>query len=77
MNFLFRLEENINVEEEISKVKKEIDYTRGFLTSINKKLNNERFVSGAPEQVVKMEEKKRSDAEARMKVLEEQLAGLV
>ena len=50
---------SINVEEEIEKLTKELEYTEGFLKSVQKKLSNERFVAGAPEQVVANEKKKR------------------
>jgi len=45
-----------------------------FLNSVMKKLSNERFVSSAPEAVVAVERAKKADAEAKIKVLEEQLA---
>ena len=41
-----------------------------------KKLSNEKFVNGAPEQVVANEKKKQADAESKIKVLEEKLASL-
>ena len=41
-----------------------------------KKLSNEKFVNNAPEQVVANERKKMADAEAKIKVLEEDLARL-
>jgi valyl-tRNA synthetase len=41
-----------------------------------KKLSNERFVNGAPEKVVAMERKKQSDAEQKIKALEEQIKAL-
>ena len=41
-----------------------------------KKLSNERFVAGAPENVIAMERKKQADAESRIKVLEQQIKGL-
>jgi len=66
----------VNVEEEIAKIEEELKYTRGFLTSVMKKLGNERFVSGAPEQVVATERKKQADAEEKIKLLEERLASL-
>ncbi|GET32372.1 valine--tRNA ligase [Prolixibacter bellariivorans] len=66
----------VNVEEEIAKIEEELKYTRGFLTSVMKKLGNERFVSGAPEQVVATERKKQADAEEKIKLLEERLAAL-
>ena len=72
--YFIPMEASIDIEEEIAKVKKELDYTKGFLASIEKKLSNERFVNSAPQQVVEMERKKKADAEARLRVLEEQLA---
>ncbi|GET20153.1 valine--tRNA ligase [Prolixibacter denitrificans] len=66
----------VNVEEEIAKIEEELKYTRGFLTSVMKKLGNERFVNGAPEQVVATERKKQADAEEKIKLLEERLASL-
>jgi len=51
-------------------------YTKGFLASVMKKLSNERFVAGAPEQVVAMEKQKMADAEGKIKSLEEALKGL-
>ncbi|HEY9116056.1 MAG TPA: class I tRNA ligase family protein, partial [Bacteroidales bacterium] len=66
----------IDIESEISKLTEELNYTKGFLTSVMKKLSNERFVSGAPKAVVNVERKKQADAEARIAVIEEQLASL-
>ena len=66
----------IDVEEELKKLQAELDYTKGFLNSVMKKLSNERFVSSAPEAVVAVERAKQADAEAKIKVLEEQIAGL-
>ncbi|MDF2158596.1 valine--tRNA ligase [Algoriphagus sp. CAU 1675] len=68
--------DSINIEEEKASIEKEIEYTKGFLASVMKKLSNERFVSGAPAQVVEMEKKKQADAEAKIKALEESLAKL-
>jgi len=67
---------NIDVEAEVEKIKADLDYVKGSLAIADKKLSNERFVSGAPEQVVAAEQKKKADAEAKIKVLEEQLASL-
>jgi valyl-tRNA synthetase len=69
-------QENLNPEEEAAKIMEELEYTRGFLNSVMKKLSNERFVSGAPEQVVLLERKKMSDAEQKIKILEEKLQHL-
>jgi len=73
--FFIPLTISINVEEETAKITAELDYTRGFLESVQKKLSNESFVKNAPEKVVAIEKTKLADAEARIKVLEEQLAG--
>ncbi|MDD4085691.1 MAG: class I tRNA ligase family protein, partial [Bacteroidales bacterium] len=70
------LSDAIDPEEERKKLKEELNYTRGFLVSVEKKLQNERFVSGAPEQVVNRERQKKADAEARIKVIEQQLKTL-
>ena len=66
----------IDVEAEKKKLVNELARTKGFLLSIAKKLSNERFVQSAPEQVVLIERQKQSDAEAKIKVLEEQLMGI-
>ncbi len=70
------LEGSIDVEKEREEIQKELEYTRGFLASVDKKLSNERFVSGAPQQVVDAERRKKADAEAKIKALEESLASL-
>ena len=66
----------IDPETERKKLQEELAYTRGFLASVEKKLQNERFIQQAPAQVVETERKKKSDAEARTKVLEEKLREL-
>jgi len=66
----------INVEEEIAKLTEELNYTQGFLKLVQKKLSNERFVAGAPEQVVASEKKKEADALAKIETLKESLASL-
>jgi valyl-tRNA synthetase len=66
----------VNSDEELKKLIDELEYTKGFLKSVMKKLDNDRFVSGAPEHVVNNEKKKRADAEEKIKTIEEQIAGL-
>ena len=74
--YFIPLEGNVDIEVEIEKLQKELDYTKGFLKSVNGKLSNERFVSGAPEQVVANEKKKQADALQKIEVLENQIASL-
>ena len=68
--------DNVNVEEEIAKLEKDLAYYEGFLNSVMKKLSNERFVSSAPAQVVANERAKQADAEAKIAAIKEQLAAL-
>lgn len=66
----------IDVEAEIKKLTEELNYTEGFLKSVQKKLSNERFVNNAPEQVVASEKKKEADALAKIETLKASLATL-
>jgi valyl-tRNA synthetase len=75
-NFYVPMEGLLDVEEELKKLEEELKYTKGFLNSVIKKLSNERFVNNAPEAVVAKEKAKQADAEAKIKVLEEQIASL-
>ena len=74
--YFIPLSGSVNIEEEIANLTQELDYTKGFLKSVMKKLSNERFVNNAPEQVIANERKKQSDAEAKIKIIEEQLAAI-
>ena len=67
------LEEQIDVEAERKKMTEELAYQRGFVRSVEAKLANERFVSGAPAAVVEAERKKMADGLARIAILEESL----
>ena len=67
---------NIDVASEIAKLTEELNYTKGFLQSVQSKLSNEKFVNGAPEKVLEMERKKESDALAKIATLEQSIAGL-
>lgn len=67
---------NINVEEEIAKLTTELEYTKGFLKSVQNKLANEKFVNGAPEKVLANERQKEADALAKIETIENSLAGL-
>ena len=66
----------INIEEEIKKLTDELQYTEGFLKSVQGKLSNERFVNNAPSQVIDIERKKEADALAKIETLKSSLASL-
>jgi len=63
-------------DEEVKNLKKELEYAEGSLAILQKKLSNERFVQNAPEQVVAAERKKMSDAQSKIKQIEDRLTQL-
>jgi len=62
--------DEIDVDAEIEKLQKDLDYAKGLLTIIQKKLSNEKFVAGAPEQLVANERKKEADTATKIELLE-------
>ena len=66
----------VDKDAEIAKAEADLEHLRGFLASVEKKLSNERFVAHAPAAVVALEQKKKSDSEAKIKALEETLQAL-
>ncbi len=70
------LEGKINVEEELAKLNKDLEYYTKFHAGVEKKLANERFVANAPEAVVAVERKKKADAEEKLAAIRAALAAL-
>jgi len=70
------LSENIDLAEEKEKTEKELEHLKGFLNSVEKKLSNEKFMAGAPQNVVDVELKKKRDAMEKISLLEEKLRTL-
>ncbi|HRP53476.1 MAG TPA: class I tRNA ligase family protein, partial [Fluviicola sp.] len=68
--------DSIDLSAEKEKLEEELNYSKGFLKSVQAKLSNEKFVSGAPEQVIANERKKEADALQKIAILEEKLAGI-
>ena len=66
----------INVEEELAKLRADLEYQQKFLAGVEKKLSNESFVSKAPEAVIALEQKKRADAESRIASIEQSIRQL-
>lgn len=54
----------------------EIVYLEGFLQSVMKKLNNERFVQNAKPEIVENERRKMADAETKIASLKESILSL-
>lgn len=70
------LANNIDVEAELAKLSKDLEYYKGFRESVLKKLSNERFVNNAPAAVVEGERRKLADAETKIKNLEDSISAL-
>lgn len=66
----------INVAEEKARLSKELEYNKGFLLSVQKKLANEKFVANAKPELIETERRKQADTESKIKAIEEQLANL-
>ncbi len=66
----------LDTSSQKEQLQKDLDYLKGFLVSVEKKLGNERFVQNAKPEVLEIERKKKADAEAKIKVIEESLAAL-
>ncbi|MDG1101734.1 MAG: valine--tRNA ligase [Saprospiraceae bacterium] len=65
-SFVFGVSLEIDVEAEVLEIESEIKRLTGFIGGIEKKLSNERFVSGAPETVVNSEKKKLKDGKEKI-----------
>ena len=74
LEFFIPTKEAEDAEAEREKLLKELNYTKGFLAAVEKKLSNERFISNAPDQVIALERKKASDAKEKIQLLEKNLS---
>jgi valyl-tRNA synthetase len=74
--FFIETSGGIDTTSQKQQLKKDLDYLKGFLVSVDKKLSNEKFVSNAKPEVIEMEKRKKADAEAKIRIIEESLAAL-
>ncbi len=74
--YFVQLEQTVDAAAEKERITKEMVYLQGFVVSVNKKLENERFVNNAPPQVLENERKKLADALSKIGLLEEELGKL-
>jgi valyl-tRNA synthetase len=65
-----------NHEEELAKLERDLEYARGFLATVIQKLGNEKFVKNAPAKVIELESRKKSDAETKIRAIEERIKGM-
>ncbi len=74
--FFIETEKQLDTSALKDELQKDLEYQKNFLSSVIKKLSNERFVQNAKPEVVDLERKKQADAEARIKTIEESLANM-
>lgn len=74
--FYIQTETELDTASQKEELLKDLAYYQGFLVAVDKKLGNQKFVQNAKPEVVALEQKKRADAEARIKAIEESLASL-
>ena len=74
--FYIETEHAIDNKLQKAQLLKDLDYLKGFLVSVEKKLSNEKFVTNANKEVIDAELKKKADAVAKMKAIEESLVTL-
>jgi valyl-tRNA synthetase len=74
--FFIETENELDTVSQREQLQRELEYQRGFLVSVEKKLSNERFVQNAKAEVVELERRKKADAEQKIRALEESLVNL-
>lgn len=74
--FYLKTGQPIDTGNQKNELLKELDHLKGFLISVEKKLGNEKFVSNAKPEVLALEQKKKSDAETKIKVIKESLSSI-
>ncbi len=74
--FYIETEKPLNTGQQKDDLVKELHHLQGFLVSVEKKLGNEKFVQNAKPEVLALEQKKKADAEMKIRIIEESLAGL-
>ncbi len=74
--FFIKTEQELDTTQQKESLLKDLAYQQNFLASVEKKLSNEKFVQNAKPEVVAIEQKKKDDAQARIKNIKESLATL-
>jgi valyl-tRNA synthetase len=74
--FFIETTTELDTSAQKQQLQKDLDYLKGFLVSVEKKLGNEKFVQNAKAEVLESERKKKADAEEKIKVIEESLSVL-
>jgi len=74
--FFLESPNQIDEKEEKSRLEKDLEYNKGFLESVMKKLSNEKFVANAKGDVIENERRKAEDAQEKIRLIEERLASI-
>lgn len=74
--FYIETEKELDTASQKEQLVKDLEYFKGFLVSVEKKLGNEKFVQNAKPEVVESEKKKKADALDKIKAIEESLQSL-
>ena len=74
--FAIPLSAFIDTDAELARLEADLQHQEGFLRGVLAKLSNERFVQNAKPEVVALERKKQSDAEARIAAIRANIAAL-
>jgi len=74
--YFLLFDKKIDMEAERNRLETELKYAQGFVDSIKKKLDNEKFVQNAKAEVIENEKKKLTDGIERLNGIESSLKGL-
>ncbi|MDX2195559.1 MAG: valine--tRNA ligase [Cytophagales bacterium] len=76
IEFFVPLGNHTDLAKEKETLLKELEYTKGFLVSVNAKLANEKFAAHAKPEVIENENKKKADAIAKIESIEKTLSNM-
>ena len=77
INIYLPLSGLLDFDKEKQRLEKEIIEIRKYFETVSRKLQNKEFVKNAPKQIVETEKKKATEAEEKLKKLQEQLTDIV
>ena len=72
--FFIETDQVIDASVQKEQLLKDLEYQKGFLVSVEKKLSNERFIQNAKAEVIELEHKKKADAQTKIKIIEDSLS---
>ncbi|MDP4282785.1 MAG: valine--tRNA ligase [Bacteroidota bacterium] len=72
------IESDTEIDKDAQKEKllKDLDYLKGFLITVDRKLSNDKFVKNAKPEVIELERKKKQDAEIKIDIIRQSLSSL-